>query len=240
MRNVARPDEHRAPRDHSTVGELDSGQAVVLDHQPRDLAANDPQPACLELGLLCCGQVIGVDEERHVVGPLPHQQRMLDRARQGAENADRLVAHLPPVAIGAVQEIPPPPLADPRDLGQLVADTGCDQDPPSRYHAATGTANHEPGLDPDHAILDHVDAVAPRLDSSRCQEVDRRHPVAGQKSLHVGRRSVARRSGIDHRDPAPCPAQHQSGAQAGRAPADHHHVIARHLRGKSPPRGASG
>ena len=78
VRHVARPDEHRRPRDHLTIGQLDTGQPVVLDHQPCDLAANDPHPACLELDLFGCGQVIGVNEERHVVGPLPDQLRMLD------------------------------------------------------------------------------------------------------------------------------------------------------------------
>jgi len=78
MRRVAGPDEYSRPLDHPTGGQLDAGQPVVLDHQPRDLAANDPHPACLELGLFSFGQVVGVDEEGHVVRPLPHQLRVLD------------------------------------------------------------------------------------------------------------------------------------------------------------------
>ena len=36
----------------STVGQLDAGQPVVLDHQPRDLAADDPHAARLQLELV--------------------------------------------------------------------------------------------------------------------------------------------------------------------------------------------
>ena len=50
VRQVAGPDEHRCPRDHPTVRQLDTGQPVGLDHQPSDLAGNDPDPACLQLG----------------------------------------------------------------------------------------------------------------------------------------------------------------------------------------------
>ena len=78
-----------------------------------------------------------------VVRPLTHEQCVLDRAGHGAENTEGLVADLPPVAVRAVQEIPPPPLADAGDLGQLVAKTGRDQDPPGLQHAATGEADGE-------------------------------------------------------------------------------------------------
>jgi hypothetical protein len=59
----------------------------------------------------------------------------------GAQHPDGLVADFPPVAVRAVQEIPPPPLADSRDLGQLVADTGRDQDPPRLQRPTTGETN---------------------------------------------------------------------------------------------------
>ena len=79
MRHVPRPDEHRRPRNHSTISELDARQTVVLDHEPRDLAADDLDSASLELRLFGAGQVMGMDEERHVVGPLPNQLGVLDR-----------------------------------------------------------------------------------------------------------------------------------------------------------------
>ena len=73
VRDVAGPDEHRRAGDHSPIAQFDTGQPIVLDHQPCNLAANDPHPARRELDFFGLGEVIGVDEERHVVGPLPHQ-----------------------------------------------------------------------------------------------------------------------------------------------------------------------
>jgi hypothetical protein len=55
-----------------------------------------------------------------------------------------------------VQEIPAPPLANPRDLRQLVADTGRNQNPPPPHDLSTGQANDEPGLDRHHLILDQL------------------------------------------------------------------------------------
>ncbi len=225
MRKVAGPDEHRRPRNHPTIDQLDTGQPVSLDHQPRDLAAHDPNSTCFQPDAFGWRQVIGVDEEDHVVGPLPHQLCMHDRAGLCAQNPDALIADLPSVAVRAVQQITAPSLADARDLRQLVVDPGGDQDPPRPQHPATGQANEEPNLDPHHLILEQLHAVAAHLGPSRGQQVGRRHPVAGQEPLHVSRGSVAGRSGIDHGDPAPGSAQYEGRTQAGRSAADHHHVM---------------
>jgi hypothetical protein len=48
------------------------------------------------------------------------------------------------MAVRAVQKIPPPPLADAEDLGQLIVDTGRDQNPPRRQHPAVAEMNDEP------------------------------------------------------------------------------------------------
>jgi hypothetical protein len=69
-----------------------------------------------------------VDEEGHVVAPLPDEQRVLHRAGVGTQDADRLVADLPPVAVRAVQEIAAPLLPDTLDVRQLVAVASGDQD----------------------------------------------------------------------------------------------------------------
>jgi hypothetical protein len=98
--------------------------------------------------------------------------------------------YFPPVAVGAVQEIPAPPLADPGDVRKFVADTRREQDSPRRQGPAGG-----------------------------------RHPVAGQEPLHVSSGGVARLSGIDDSDTAPCPAQDERCAQAGRSAANHHHIV---------------
>ena len=66
------------------------------------------------------GDRLRVREEDDVVGPLAQQVRVVDGAGAGAENADRLVAHLPAVAVGAVQEVAAPALPNTRNLGEPV------------------------------------------------------------------------------------------------------------------------
>ena len=68
----------------------------------------------LALGL---GERVGVREEDDVVRPLAEQMRVVDGAGAGADDADRLVADLPAVAVGAVEEVSAPALAGARDVG---------------------------------------------------------------------------------------------------------------------------
>ena len=110
-------DEHGRPGDHLAVGERDPGEAIGFDHQPSDLPVDDPYPSGIELQALGVGQSVGVGEEDDVVGPLPHQLRVLDGAWVGAEDSDGLVADLPSVAVRAVQEISAPALTDPAISG---------------------------------------------------------------------------------------------------------------------------
>ena len=77
---------------------------------------------------------------------------MLNAAAVSAEHTDRLVAYFPAVTVGAVEKIPRPALPDAGDGGQLVQDTGREQDPPRRQLPAAGQVNDEPGLDSDHPI----------------------------------------------------------------------------------------
>ena len=69
-----------------------------------------------------------VREEDDVVGPLAHEQGVLDGVRRAAEDAERLVAHLVAVAVGAVEQVASPPLAQPGNVWDLVAQPGGDQD----------------------------------------------------------------------------------------------------------------
>ena len=61
---------------------LDTGQPVVLDHQLCSLTGHDPDPPGLQLALFGWHQVIGVDEEDDIAGPLPDQEGVLRRAGQ--------------------------------------------------------------------------------------------------------------------------------------------------------------
>lgn len=65
--------------------------------------------------------------------------------RAGGQRTDRPVAHLPAVAARAVQDIVPPQLAHTGQRGQLVDQTGGDQQPPRPDRPAVGQTDHEAG-----------------------------------------------------------------------------------------------
>ena len=150
---------------------------------------------------------------------------MLDGPRTGREHADRLVAHLPAVAVRAVQEIASPALASADDIGQLVHGAGREEHPSRLDGPAAGEPEREAGRRVHHAVFDDLHAVAPDLGSRGPEQVGRGHPVARQEALHVRGGSVARRAGVDHDDPAPRPAEHERGAQTGRPASDDRNVI---------------
>ena len=52
---------------------------------------------------------------------------MSDRLRGAADDAERLVADLVAMAVGAVEEVATPALAHARDVGEQVAKPGGDQ-----------------------------------------------------------------------------------------------------------------
>ena len=88
-------------------------------------------PRAVKRRALVRGDGVRVWEEDDVVRPLPKQLRVVGGAGAGPEDADRLVAHLPAVAVRAVQEIAAPALAGAGDVRQLVVGAGRDQDPPA-------------------------------------------------------------------------------------------------------------
>jgi hypothetical protein len=126
-----------------------------------------------------------VREEDDVLRQLTHQQRLLHGAVVGREHGERLVAHLPAVAVRTVQKIAAPPLACSGDVGELVADARRDQDAACRQHVASAQPNREAGLDRDDLVLDDLDAVVPDFISSGGEQLLRRHPVAEQEAVHV-------------------------------------------------------
>ena len=110
-------DEERVAGDDGAVGELHAAESVVVDDEALDDAFDDLDPARVR-------HRCGVREQDHVVAPLTQQLRVLD----GADHADRLVAHLPAVAVRAVQEVAAPALADAFDVGERVRGAGGEQD----------------------------------------------------------------------------------------------------------------
>ena len=71
----------------------------------------------VECRALLAGEGVRVGEEDDVVRPLPQELRVVDGAGIGSEDADRLVAHLPAVAVRAVEEVAAPALSRAGDVG---------------------------------------------------------------------------------------------------------------------------
>ncbi len=92
-----------------------------------DGAFDDADGAGEQLGPLGGGEDVGWGEVDEVVGPLANDLGVPDGARSAAEHAERAVADLVAVAVGAVQDIAGPPVAKPGDVRQLVAQARRDQ-----------------------------------------------------------------------------------------------------------------
>ena len=122
-------DEDGVAGDDPAVLELDTLQPVVLDDEAGDRAVDDADGAGDELLAFVVGDAAGVGEEHDVGRPLTDQERVLDRVRRATEHAEALVADLVTVAVRAVEQVAAPALADAREVGELVAEPGGDQDP---------------------------------------------------------------------------------------------------------------
>jgi hypothetical protein len=98
---------------------------------------------------------------------------VLDGAVARRKQAQRLIAHLPAVAVGAVQEVPAPTLPCTLDLGQLVGRTGGDQKPSRCQSSAVAEPEREPRLDQGNALVDELDGVAACLVPSQSEQLGR-------------------------------------------------------------------
>ena len=140
---------------------------------------------------------------------------MLDGVRGAAEYAEALVADLVPVAVGAVEEVAAPALADAREVGELVAEPGGDQDPPGGQCLPVGQGELEAavvtGPDVGDGAADQLAAVAGHLVAAGREQLRGWHAVAGQEPLHVRGGCVARLAGVDHHDRAAGAGQDQGG-----------------------------
>ena len=161
-----------------------------------------------------------------------------DRTR---EHADRPVADLPAVAVRAVQEVTAPALAGAGDVGQLVDGAGREQHlsrlevrPDCESRARSRRSRRRRGRRRSRRRSARTSA------RPACEQLGRRHPVAGEEPLHVRGGSVPRRSGVDDDDPAPRAAEHERGAQAGGAASDDRDVIGLGVHGSSVHAGARG
>jgi hypothetical protein len=111
-----------------------------------DLPLHDLDAPRGQAGPLLVGEVArGVPEHGHPVAELPEQLRLVHGQRAGGEHADALVAHLPAVAVRAVQDVAAPALRQALDGGQLVDEPGGDEQPPGVRAGAVGEDGGEAG-----------------------------------------------------------------------------------------------
>ena len=112
VRRDVGPNEHCGAGHDLAVGEFDAGEPIVFDDEPGDFAVNDADAAGVGLDGFGGGRFLGVGEVEDVVGPLADELRVQDRAGVGADDPEGFVADLPAVAVGAVEEVASPALAD--------------------------------------------------------------------------------------------------------------------------------
>ena len=130
-------DHHGGHGEDLTRALPDPGQPVALHLEPGHTAVDHGDAACGELLVLLAGGFVRVvQEQRHVLGPLPPHQRLVHRRRTAGEDADRLVSDLPAVAVRAVQDVASPSLGHPGDVGEHVDEAGGHQQSPRPYGRA--------------------------------------------------------------------------------------------------------
>src|SRR4029079_446719 len=122
------------------------------------------------------------------VGPLAHELGVQDGRGIGPEHPEGLVTDLPAVAVRAVEEIATPSFPYPGDVRKLVADPGRDEDAARPHRLASGPDDGEAGVDACDGVADDLDAVAGDLGPPGCEQLRRRHAIAGEVTLHVSGR----------------------------------------------------
>ena len=133
-----RPHEDRVARDDSAVTQLDRVQAIVDDRERCDRSLDHRDASGVECCALLAGEGVRVGEEDDVVRPLPQELRVVDGTGIGSEDADRLVAHLPAMAVRAVEEVAAPALSGAGNVGKLIDGAGREQEPSRCQRAAPG------------------------------------------------------------------------------------------------------
>ena len=145
-----------------------------------------------------------------------------------AEDADRPVAHLPAVAVRAVQDVAAPTARAARDVGQLVGQPRGDQQPAGAHRPPSARSTRKPSSrrSARHDLAgDDLAAVAGHLLATDGQQLARRGALAPEVVVHVPGRGVAGLPGVDDQHRPPRPGQGQRPAQPGRAASDDHHVV---------------
>src|SRR5664279_666255 len=179
IRDETWADENRCAVNDRAIDEFDPAEVVIVHDQPGDRALDDADAAGDELLPVVCGERVGVREEDDVGRPLAHQQGMLDGVGCSAQHSELLVADLVSVAVGAMQEISRPTLADAGDVGQVVSQPRGDDQPPGGHLMAVGKNDPKPWsgapFDGGYRAGDQVSSVALHLVASHSQQITRWH-----------------------------------------------------------------
>ena len=133
VRNETGRYEQGLAGDEAAVAHPHAAQTVgVVDDQLLDGAFDDADVAGDQLRPLSGGEKAGRSEVDEVVGPLANDLGVPDGARRAADHPERAVADLVAMAVRAVQDIAGPPVAQPGDVRQFVAQASRDQQSPGR------------------------------------------------------------------------------------------------------------
>jgi hypothetical protein len=181
---------------------------------------------------LRCRQCPVWRDVHEVIRPLADDLGISDGRGRAAQNAELPISHLEAVTVGAVQNVAGPSLTKAGDVGDLIPQASRNEEP-SRVNRTVAQHDPEAGSTVAHdlasAASDDLHAIALDLLAPEGEQLTGGQTVAREEPLHVRGGSVARRPGVDHGDPASCPAEHEGRTQASCAAADNRHVIYSHL-----------
>ena len=163
LRHDARVEEDRVDGHGVAVGESDATEAPVgVGADGGDGPPFDRDAACDQRCSIGISQFSGVGEEDDLWRPLAKQLRLVGAPRTRREHRDAPVANLPAVAVGADDGARAPLLGEARDLGELIAQPGRDEQAAGAVALAGAELYREAGLDSlggHHLAGGHDDAV---------------------------------------------------------------------------------
>lgn len=235
--------EDRVECDLSSVGQADAGQTSVLGQDAGDGRLFEPDTAGPQSGgHLGIGGATPGGEEHQVVGPLPDELSLVRRHGRRAQHRDPAAAHLPAVAIRAVEHARTPVVPQAGDVRELVGLPGRDDESTSGRGRRVGELDGQDAGIPfvrsvtaprivDPAFPDHGHGPGPHrhvvlseLLAPPAEQLERVHPLVAEDSVHVRGEAVARFAGVDDEHAAAGPAEHERRRQARGPTADHDRV----------------
>jgi hypothetical protein len=221
--------DDRVALEHRPVGSPQPDQPVAVgDHRGRR-AVLEAHPDRLQPLDVVGRQLDAVHHHDHdVVRELPEQQRVVRGHRRGRQHRDRPVAHLPPVAVGAVQHVLAPPLGQACHVGQLVADATGDQHPPGPEPPSAGRRDEEvvgTARQSGDPVGEHLHAVRRHLRATVHEQLQGVDALAAEVVVRMSGRGVAGLAGVDDQHRSTRPAEGHRAAQPGRTATDDHDVV---------------